>query len=250
MALHVPCSGVTPELRKTWNRVMALCLPGLNSVGPAGFYARELFGWPASIKSLDSLAARSAGGVLTRVLQRPTQELRRLQAAASTTEGAELHVSGWLKYGAWQAWADALTMYRSLKLATWSPQGFKLSVAATAVRMSLLRAHIPPLAAARAYAVRRIVQLWDGVVPRVQRFAEEAIHAICSCLGGLPSCECSSLETAHEVSRDACQRRAACLLLLRESALLHCSTSYCHSGVLPHFTCTNLKIQLVSYCTM
>eukprot|EP00971_Amphidinium_carterae_P153275 3038590-Amphidinium_carterae.1 len=190
------CSGVTPELRKTWNRVMALCLPGLNSVGPAGFYARELFGWLANIESLDSLAVRSAGGVLTRVLHRPTLELRRLQMVATTSAGVALPVSGWLKYGAWQAWADALTMYRSLKLASWSPQGLKLLVASTAVGPALLRAHIPPLATARAYAVRRIVQLWDGVVPRVQRFAEEAIHAI------------------HAVARVGCPAESAAVLKL------------------------------------
>eukprot|EP00971_Amphidinium_carterae_P110255 2184303-Amphidinium_carterae.1 len=54
--------GVTPELRKTWTRVMTMCLLGLSCVGPApaAFHAKALFGWLANAESLDVLATRAA----------------------------------------------------------------------------------------------------------------------------------------------------------------------------------------------
>eukprot|EP00971_Amphidinium_carterae_P349649 6491127-Amphidinium_carterae.1 len=175
------CSGVTPELRKTWQRVMRMCLPGLSGVGPVCYHVRELFGWPTNAESLDSLAVRAAGSVLPRVSARPTHELRALQGVVHPGAGGgpSTHpLAGWLRYGAWQAWADALTTFRELEIASWTRHGYEVRVDTKVSAIRVLARHVPTLAAARDFAVRRIVQLWDGVVPSVLRFAERAIHAI------------------------------------------------------------------------
>eukprot|EP00971_Amphidinium_carterae_P324211 6443026-Amphidinium_carterae.1 len=91
------CCGITPELQKTWDQVMRLCLPGLSAVGPAAFHAPTLFGWPSNVESLDAFAMRAAGSVLQRLQIPPTRELRRLQGYVVSAE-APHPLTSWLKY--------------------------------------------------------------------------------------------------------------------------------------------------------
>eukprot|EP00971_Amphidinium_carterae_P270979 5377460-Amphidinium_carterae.1 len=175
------CSGVMPELRKTWQRVMRMCLPGLSGVGPVCYHVRELFGWPTNAESLDSLAVRAAGSVLPRVIQRPTLELRAPLHDVRLDVGGGLSthpLAGFLRYGAWQAWADALPTFCELQIASWTRHGYAVRVDIKVLATRVLAHHVPTLATARDFAVRRIVQLWDGVIPSVLRFAERAIQAI------------------------------------------------------------------------
>eukprot|EP00971_Amphidinium_carterae_P338360 6475631-Amphidinium_carterae.1 len=171
------CSGITPALRKTWNRVMSLCLPGLGGVGPAAYHAQELFGWPANADSLDCLAVRAAIGALTRTPLHPTRVISR-NCQLAQLSGSNVHLSGWLQFGAWQAWADALTLCCELKVASWTSDGLQLHVQGTALAKALFAHYVPRLASARVFAERRVVQLWDGIVPRPLHFSEVAVRAV------------------------------------------------------------------------
>eukprot|EP00971_Amphidinium_carterae_P021320 420875-Amphidinium_carterae.4 len=148
---------------------MAACLHGLKGVArnlPL-LLSCELFGWLANAESLESMAARAAVGGLPRPRLCPTQQQLHHVKQDAQLSGSSHHLAGWLRYGALQACADALSIYGDLRVASWGPNGFVLQaeVSATANRF------------ARGFAVRRVVKLWDGVVPRPLHFGEVAISA-------------------------------------------------------------------------
>eukprot|EP00971_Amphidinium_carterae_P212851 4224445-Amphidinium_carterae.3 len=165
--------GVSLHVHSGSTSCLVIIAPLLNSVLVAARLrcsvrdCRELFGWPANADLIDSLAARAAGSVLPRVCHRPTREMRVLHhdvQVGASVDPSTYPLTGWLRYGAWQAWADALTTFRELQV----------------LAAIVLARHFPTLSVARDFAVRRhrrrVVELWDGgimVLCKVSRASQK-----------------------------------------------------------------------------